>query len=172
MLQEYDKYPNWLIDVEEGKIWSKTRKKYIDSMSNKGYYVINVLHERQYCVHRIIWECANGQIPEGYDVHHINENKLDNRITNLELIEHSKHKIKHQLGKKSKLRGKQNTKTSKPCIQINKETNEIINEYPSVMEVERILGYKFSCICRCCRGERKTAYGFKWKYKDETEFQN
>lgn len=168
MLQEYERFPQWLVDVEEGKIWSKKCNKYIYSMDDKGYYIINVRHERQYYVHRIICECANGKIPEGYNIHHINENKLDNRITNLELIEHSKHTIKHHLGKESKLKGKLNNKTSKPCIQINKETNEIINEYPSVMEVERILGYDFGCICRCCRGERKTAYGYKWKYKYET----
>ena len=97
MLQEYEKFPNWLIDVEEGKIWSKLKNKYINSIGKKGYIVINILNERQYHVHRIIWECVNGEIPKGYDVHHINENKLDNRIINLELIEHGNHKSKHQI---------------------------------------------------------------------------
>jgi group I intron endonuclease len=40
-----------------------------------------------------------------------------------------------------------------------------IKEYPSAHEVERQLGYKFGVIARVCRGERKTAYNFIWKYK-------
>lgn len=168
MLREYERFPNWLVDVEEGKIWSKKKNKYFDNVGNKGYIVVNILHEKQYCVHRIIWECVNGEIPNGYDVHHIDENKQNNSIYNLELVEHGKHKTLHQTGKESKLKNKLNTKSSKPLFQIDKETNEVINEYPSVSEVERILGYNISPICRCCRGERATAYGFKWKYKNET----
>ena len=36
--------------------------------------------------------------------------------------------------------------------------------YPSTMEVERQLGFAQSHISMCCRGKRKTAYGFHWKY--------
>lgn len=41
--------------------------------------------------HRLVWIKANGEIPKGLDVHHINGNKQDNRIENLELIPHGKH---------------------------------------------------------------------------------
>lgn len=42
-------------------------------------------------LHRAVWEFYNGKIPEGYHVHHKNENTLDNRIENLELLPGKSH---------------------------------------------------------------------------------
>lgn len=42
-------------------------------------------------LHRDVWMFNNGPIPKGYDVHHINGNKEDNRIINLDLIAINEH---------------------------------------------------------------------------------
>ena len=42
-------------------------------------------------LHRYIWELHNGPIPEGYHVHHKNEDPLDNSIDNLELLPGKSH---------------------------------------------------------------------------------
>lgn len=39
-------------------------------------------------MHRFIWEHANGPIPKGYEVDHINGVRSDNRIVNLRLVTH------------------------------------------------------------------------------------
>ena len=64
-------------------------------------------------------------------------------------------------------KGKLNTKKSKPVLQLDKQTNEVIAEFPSVHEVERKLGFNISHISQCCTGKRKSSGGFKWRYKNE-----
>lgn len=39
-------------------------------------------------IHRVVWEAFNGQIPKGFEVNHINLNRQDNRLDNLELLTH------------------------------------------------------------------------------------
>lgn len=56
-------------------------------------------------------------------------------------------------------------KISKVVIQIDKDTNEIIAEFPSTMEVQRQLGFANQNISQCCKGKQKTCGGFKWQYK-------
>lgn len=60
-------------------------------------------------------------------------------------------------------------KLSKPVIQIDKDTDEIINIFPSCSEAYRqITGTKGKtgngAISAVCKGNRKTAHGYKWKY--------
>ena len=65
-------------------------------------------------------------------------------------------------------KGIPNIKLSKPVLQIDKNTDELIAEFPSMTEVERQLGFSFKNISACCLGKIKSAYGFKWKYKEES----
>ena len=46
------------------------------------------------------------------------------------------------------------------------KSGEFIAEYPSIHEAERQTGCYQSNICSCCKGERKSAGGFIWKYKE------
>lgn len=55
----------------------------------KGYRVVSIRNgatKLQCRVHRIIWISVNGILPEGYVIDHINNNKSDNRIENLQLL--------------------------------------------------------------------------------------
>ena len=81
--------------------------------------------------------------------------------------EHKRKMSEAQKGKKhsKEAKNKISEANSKPVLQINKDTNEIITEFPSVMEVERQLGFYQSNISMCCNGKRKTVGGFKWQYK-------
>lgn len=56
--------------------------------------------------------------------------------------------------------------TGKVVLQFDLENN-FIAEYESCEKAGKLLNKSGSVINRCARGERKTAYGYKWKYKDK-----
>ena len=58
---------------------------------------------------------------------------------------------------------------TKPILQFSKD-GEFIAEYPSIMEASRQTGCNNSHIGSCCKGERKSAGGFIWKYKKSKVF--
>lgn len=68
-------------------------------------------------------------------------------------------------------------KLSIPVIQLDLEGN-FIKEWKSIMDIQRELNYKNGDISSVCKGAirkgypRKTAYGFKWKYKKDYETNN
>ena len=49
---------------------------------------------REY-LHIAIWTDANGDIPDGMCIHHINGNRLDNRIENMMLLTKHEHALIH-----------------------------------------------------------------------------
>lgn len=92
-------------------------------------------------------------------VNHINEIKSDNRLENLNLMTPNENS---NYGTRNKRIAE---KISKSVFQIDKNTNEIIKEYPSIAEAERQLGISNSHISECCNGKRNIVCGFKWAFK-------
>src|SRR6516225_3122763 len=60
--------------------------------TRKGYRRNNVTGMFE---HIEVWERHNGPVPDGYQIHHRNENKLDNRIENLAALTPTEHKRLH-----------------------------------------------------------------------------
>lgn len=96
-----ERFPNWEIDVEKGTIYSLYWNKYIGTIDVHGYVKVNPPKGYKHSkLHQYIWIVANGcDIPEGYDIHHIDHNPLNNSIYNLELVEQHKHRSEHNKGK-------------------------------------------------------------------------
>ena len=183
MLQEYDRFPQWLIDVEEGIIFSKSQNRIIGYKSD-DYITISLENNQHLLAHRIIWECVNGEIPKDekgnpYHIHHIDGNKYNNSIHNLELLHPSKHISKHMIGNtinngrimneetknKISISHINNIYLSKPVLMLDKITEEVIEEYPSISEASRQNKCNHSKISLCCQGKRKTHNNKKWKFK-------
>ena len=61
---------------------------------NQKYYVASI-GGGNVLLHRFIWLCERGAIPDGYDVHHIDHDFDHNEISNFELLTRSEHIKKH-----------------------------------------------------------------------------
>ena len=55
--------------------------------------------------HRVVWEQANGPIPDGMTIDHINGNTLDNRLENLQVMSMYDNQLRSRRGSVSKLSG-------------------------------------------------------------------
>ena len=105
-------------------------------------------------------EAQKGEKNNMYGKHHTDEakKKMSEKQKGRKLSEETKDKIS------KKKKGIPNIKLSKPVLQIDKNTNKVIAEFPSMAEVERQLGFSQGNISNCCLGKRKTYKGFIWKY--------
>jgi hypothetical protein len=60
----------------------------------KGY-LRGAFDGRLRLVHTVVWERANGPVPDGYEVHHIDGDKQNPDLANLELLTRRDHKRLH-----------------------------------------------------------------------------
>ena len=83
------------------------------------------------------------------DVHHINLVPDDNRVANLMWLTKKEHNALHK---------------SKKVYRYSLD-GLFIDEWASLSEIQRTLGYEIGGISRCCLGIDQTAYGFQWSYE-------
>jgi len=121
---------------------------------------------KAYKVHRLV---ALTFIPNPYnytDVNHKDENKLNNRIDNLEWMSHKDNMNYGTLRERMKIYSIKNNKKRK-VLQYSLD-NQLISEWNSIAEASKFLNLNNGCagnIVNCCKGRCKNAYGYIWKYK-------
>ena len=121
-------------------------------------------------VHRIVAEAFIPNILGLSEVNHINENTWDNRVENLEWISHRDNcnygTRNMRVSNWRRGRFVNDPSTSKPVLQLDLSEN-LVKEWPSLMEVHRQTGWSSGNISMVCNGRHKTAYGFVWRYSDD-----
>lgn len=121
--------------------------------------------QKSYKVHRLV-ALAFIPNPKKYkEINHKDENKENNEVTNLEWCDRSYNLNYGSYPSNMRLKMTNRKDKSKHVCQYTKD-GKYIRDWVSSKEVERQCGYNRSNICACCRGTRRYAYGFVWKFKD------
>lgn len=167
---------------EDGTIFSKSYNKnknlkgYVEKKG--GYIIVNLKctdeKQRPFGLHRVIYYFFNGDIPEDLVVNHIDENKQNCALSNLNLLTQ---KENNNWGTRNERANKSQsiTKTKHHILQYNLQTSEPIKEWFNAVQAAKELGFDFTKIYQCCKGKffdyktnkwfNKHQYkGFGWKF--------
>ncbi len=133
-------------------------------INRDGYLYVKLsskYKQQNFRIHRLIGRYFLDEGESYYDsafvINHIDENKLNNSVENLEWTTQQKN-VLHSLARR--------------VAKLNKDTDEVLNIYESLKEAYEDLNKKANGgITLVCQGKRKTSAGFKWKYLTAYEFE-
>jgi hypothetical protein len=139
----------------------KTTYKFMRLFNNKQGYPRVTLSKngkmKQVFVHRLVAKAFIGDIPEGYTVNHIDGNKTNNNLSNLEIVTYSENNLHACYTLGSKL---------KPVEQLSLD-GEFMNVFDSITTASKLTGTTLESIVKVCKGRRNKAGGFKWRYLNQ-----
>lgn len=130
---------------------------YCSVIIQNNYYILKVL------VHRLVAKAFIDNPTNLPSINHINENKSDNSVSNLEWctnVYNSNYGTRNErIGKTARY----NMKQCKITDQYDLKGN-FIRRWNSLEQIYRELNYNKSNISKCCSNKVKSAYGYIWKY--------
>lgn len=156
--------------------YTRSGKVLKQPLNSYGYPCVTIKFldgsQKVIAVHRLIAETFIPNPEKKPQVNHIDGNKLNNHVSNLEwcsIRENLVHAYKTGLNKGGKpwlgKSGKDHIR-SIPVVAINPD-GSVYKEYESACMAAADLGMSSSShICQCINGNRKSAHGFIWKRKE------
>ena len=140
------------------------KERFLKPMTSRnGYLQVNLYDsygKKRFAVHRLVCEVFHENPENKPCVNHIDENKTNNTASNLEWCTYQEN-INHGTHNARSAKAR-----SKPVGQYTTD-GKLIKVWQSIMEVERQLGFDYRNTSAVARGERKTAYGYVWKYVEK-----
>lgn len=163
-----------LFTNENGNVFNiEIYKEVKGSLNNSGYLKIKT-SKKTIVKHKFIYECINNEIVDStlYDIDHIDSNKLNNNMNNLQKLTKKEHGEKTHLGKISTHGIAQGTKIIRfKRDKMNKEYD--VKEYLTITSASKDMKAVGSGgIYIALKNNNRTAYGYYWKYSDQLHIKN
>lgn len=156
-------FSNYVVFPEEGKVFNLNTKKWIGYLNKStGYWYVTLYDDngekKNFRLSRLIWESVNDKIPEGLQVNHIDEDKSNNSISNLNLMTPSENT---NFG----------TRNARAAEKLSKQVaaykdGVLVMMFPSTAEAQR-QGYHSGHVSESCRGKLPHYKGYQWQYFDD-----
>lgn len=149
----------------------RTKERIIAQFINhRGYARVTLWKEnkqRKFSVHRLVASAFIPNPEEKPQVNHIDENKLNNNVCNLEWctqLENHNHGTVNERISASLIN---NPKKSKPVSAFD-DDGILIHTYPSIYEASRQMGVCASSITSCIKGRNRMKHccGLVWKFAE------
>lgn len=159
-----------------GKIISvRTNKLRATSVNNSGYETVHLYKntvDTSYTVHKLV---ALAFIPNPNnlpEINHINENKLDNRVENIEWCNRKYNQVYSGNIEKWTKAGAHGgkIKRSKKVYQFTLD-GKLIKEWFSAREAQAELGIARTGIGKCCLGKYNQCGGYLWSFQSSLKNQ-
>lgn len=138
--------------------------------SSSGYYFVGLSIRgkiKNHFVHRLVAEAYLNNTVEKNEVDHVDGNKLNNAVENLEWVSRKENVIRswqNGLMENQRLSASmQGRRRAKKVRKIDLNGN-LIKVYKSQTEAADDNKIKACMISMCCTGARKSAGGYKWEY--------
>ncbi len=156
--KEYPYIKNYLI-TKDGKVYSKRSNKYLKPKKNSDGYLSLALSKnglkKDYLVHRLVATVYIENPKKHKYVNHIDKNKSNNEVSNLEWCT-ARQNIKHHLHNSKNIH-----KVKVTQLSLKKK---IIKIFDSIKEASIETNIDKSSIVRVCKGKQKSAGNYLWKY--------
>lgn len=85
--------------TKDGKILNMEKRIELKLSPSGNYLRFSAAYglNKKFLVHRVVWECFNGEIPDKMDVDHIDSNPKNNNLDNLQLLNHAENLRKRNI---------------------------------------------------------------------------
>lgn len=168
-LNENDRYEV----SDSGEVRRKDTQRTLSGCITSGYRSVKLTFDnskqQRFYVHRLVAEhfIENPEPNKKTFVNHIDGNKLNNSVDNLEWVSPRENNL-HYYQKVQKEKRKKHFEKPVPVEQYDLEGNLIAN-YPSISKAHKMTGVSVVQISRAIHNEVKVANGFIWKEGSTTK---
>lgn len=144
--------------TDDGKVWSYKNNMFLKPFLARGYFKVRLCKNganKQLLIHRLVAEAFLPNPKKLPQINHIDENKKNNCVDNLEWCD-AKYNINY---------GEHNEKVAKShckkvyCVELDRV-------FESAKSAAIQLNLSDSNIAKCCKGKYKTTGGYRWEYAD------
>lgn len=142
----------------DGRIYSHKTNRFLKPQPSGNYLSVNV-NLKFTKIHRLVAEALLPNPKNKEQINHIDGNKFNNNLNNLEWCSRSENMIHAANEKLVKFEIKKSRKIKQYDLK-----GTFLKEWESINDAARFINRSKTALLYCCQGKQKTSDGYKWEY--------